>query len=153
MIGAPRATSFRRGIKPSQAAAVLPSAHASAGLARPHRVARRFLLTAGTAFLCLAVFLAALGPCVCPPHAKGDGHGCCPSKPGFNAAAMKVACCVGPATPQALVEVTGQFHLSFACIPASMTFADDHAFFANPSRPAGPHPPGGAFPPLFNLRI
>jgi hypothetical protein len=63
---------------------------------------------------------------------------------------MKEACCV---TPQAFVEVTGQFHLSFAAIPAPMTFADHHAFLADPSRSAEPHPLGGAFPPLLNLRI
>lgn len=145
-----RATFFRRGIKPSQTVAAHPSAHAPAGLARPREGARGFLLRAGIAFLCFAALLAALGPCLCPPYAKGDGHGCCPSKPTFNATA---ACCVGPATPQAFVEVTGQFHLSFAAILAPVTFADDHAFFADPSRPPGCHPPDGAFPPLLNLRI
>jgi hypothetical protein len=149
---APRAMPVRRGIRPSQTAAAPPSEHA-VGLARPRAGARRFFLAAGTAFLGVAVFLAVLGPCLCPPHAEGDGHRGCPSKPGFNAAGMKEACCGGPATPQALVEVTGQVHLAFAAIPAPTTFADDHAFLSGLSRPAGPHPARGAFPPLLNLRI
>jgi hypothetical protein len=152
MVRAPRAMPVRRGVKPGQMTAAPPSAHAPAGLVRPRAGARPIFWTAGTAFLCIAVFLAVLGPCLCPPPAEGDGHGCCP-KPGFNAAAPKEACCVGPATPPAFVEATGQWHLWLAAIAAPTTFANNHASFAGLSRPPGPHPARGALPPLLNLRI
>jgi len=60
---------------------------------------------------------------------------------------------VGPATPPASVEIIGKFHSSFAAVPPHVTFADHHTFFADLSRPAGLHTPGGASPPLLNLRI